>query len=43
MSMEGSIIPNITKALTAQSKDIKNYEVLRCGNKTAEVTTPTSS
>ena len=43
MSMEGSIIPNITKALTAQSKDIKDHEVLRCGNKTAEVTAPTSS
>ena len=42
MSMEGSIIPNIKKALIAQSKDIKDHEVLRCGNKTAEVTAPTS-
>ena len=43
MSMEGSIIPNITKALIAQSKDIKDHEVLRCGNNTAKVTAPTSS
>jgi len=43
MSMGGNIIPNITKALTAQIKEIKDHEVLRCGNKTAEVTAPTSS
>ena len=43
MSMEGSIIPDITKALIAQSKSIKDHEVLRCANNTAEVTAPTSS
>jgi hypothetical protein len=43
MSLEGSIIPDITKALTDQSKAIKDHEVLRCGNNTAEVTAPTSS
>jgi hypothetical protein len=35
--MEGGIIPSITKDLTAQSKDIKNHEVLRCVDGTAEV------
>jgi len=43
MSMEGSIIPDITKALIAQSKSIKDHEVLRCANNTAEVTAHTSS
>jgi hypothetical protein len=43
MSIEASIILDITKALTAQSKTIKDHEVLRCGNNTAEVTAPTSS
>jgi hypothetical protein len=43
MSMEGSMIPDITKALTTQSKAIKDHEVLRCGNNIAEVTAPTSS
>jgi hypothetical protein len=36
--MEGRILPSITKDLTAQSKAIKNHEVLRCANGTAEVT-----
>ena len=40
-SMEGKIIPSITKALTAQSKAIKDCEVLRCGHGTAEVSAPT--
>jgi hypothetical protein len=43
MSMEGNITPDITKAVTAQSKAIKDHEVLRCGNSTTEVTTPISS
>jgi hypothetical protein len=43
MSMEGNIIPCIIETLTGQSKAIKDYEVLRCGNNTAEVTAPTSS
>jgi len=42
-SMEGKIIPSITKALTAQSKAIKDCEVLRCGHGTAEVSAPTKS
>ena len=40
-SMEGKIIPSITKALTAQSKAIKDCEVLRCGHGIAEVSAPT--
>ena len=43
MSMEGCIIPDITKALTAQSKSIEDHEILRCANNTAEVIAPTSS
>lgn len=43
MSMEGRIIPSITKALIDQSKAIKDCEVLRCAHGTAEVTTPTKS
>jgi len=42
-SIEGKIIPSITKALTAQSKAIKDCEVLRCGHGTAEVSAPTKS
>ena len=40
-SMEGKIIPSITKALTAQRKAIKDCEVLRCGHGIAEVSAPT--
>jgi hypothetical protein len=36
--MVGSIIPSIIHALNAQSKTIKNHEVLICGAGTAEVT-----
>lgn len=43
MSMEGTIIPSVTKALTTQSKAIKDCEVLRCASGTAEVTAPTKS
>lgn len=43
MSMEGRIIPSITKALIDQSKAIKDCEVLRCAHGTAEVTAPTKS
>jgi hypothetical protein len=43
LSLEGSIIPDTTKALTDQSKAIKDHEVLRCGNNIAKVTAPTSS
>ena len=39
--MEGRIIPIITKALNAQSKTIKDHEVLICGAGTAEVTVAT--
>ena len=42
MSMEGNIIPDITKALTAQSKSVKDHEVLRCANNPAEVAASTS-
>lgn len=42
-SMEGKIIPSITKALTAQSKAVKYCEVFNCGHGTAEVSTPTKS
>ena len=40
-SMEGKIIPSITKALTTQSKAIKDCEVLRCGHGIAKVSAPT--
>ncbi|WVZ83420.1 hypothetical protein U9M48_030569 [Paspalum notatum var. saurae] len=43
MSMEGRIIPSITKALIAQSKAIKDCEVLRCANGNAEISAPTKS
>ncbi|WVZ83390.1 hypothetical protein U9M48_030548 [Paspalum notatum var. saurae] len=43
MSMEGRIIPSITKALIAQSKAIKDCEVLRCANGTAKIYAPTKS
>ena len=43
ISMKGTIIPAVTKALTAQSKAIKDCEVLKCVNSTAEVTAPTKS
>jgi hypothetical protein len=36
--MVGSIIPSIIHALNAQSKTVKNHEVLICGAGTAEVT-----
>jgi malic enzyme len=36
--MVGSIIPSIIHALNAQSKTIKNHEVLICGPGAAEVT-----
>jgi hypothetical protein len=36
--MRGRIIPTITKALNAQSKNIKGHEVVMCENGTAEVT-----
>ncbi|XP_040381808.1 uncharacterized protein LOC121054912 [Oryza brachyantha] len=39
--MEGRIILDITKALSAIGKDIKDHEVLRCGYGTAEVTVST--
>ncbi|XP_039828682.1 uncharacterized protein LOC120690177 isoform X5 [Panicum virgatum] len=42
-SIEGKIIPSITKALTTQSKAIKDCEVLRCGHGTTEVNAPTKS
>jgi hypothetical protein len=42
MSMKGTIIPAVTKALTTQSKAIKYCEVLKCAG-TAEVTAPTKS
>jgi hypothetical protein len=35
--MRERIIPTITKALNAQSKNIKGYEVVMCGNGTSEV------
>uniref|UniRef100_A0A0A9D9J3 SWIM-type domain-containing protein n=1 Tax=Arundo donax TaxID=35708 RepID=A0A0A9D9J3_ARUDO len=41
--MEGKIIPSISKALKAQSKAIKDHEVLRVGDDTAEVFASTSS
>jgi hypothetical protein len=43
MNMKGKIIPTIIQALTAQRKAIKDCEVLRCGQGTAEVTAPTKS
>jgi hypothetical protein len=43
MKIEGKIIPTINQALTAQRKAIKDCEVLRCGQGTAEVTAPTKS
>jgi hypothetical protein len=35
--MDGRIIPSVIKALTAQSKAIKNHEVLRCADGIVEV------
>lgn len=40
-NMEGKIIPAITKDLNAQSNAIRDHEVIRCGDGTAEVTVST--